>query len=228
MSEDPNTTGAALDDSEAQRLGRLAHSMNNAIAYVVTNLNLLAGELERLDLGDADRIRILQMVDTATAGATQVHLDIRRLKVLSWVGDPDDVEAVNDASDDTWNEGPTDARILIVDDETQILRAITRALKTYDLTTAEHGRQALDILAKGEDFDLILCDLVMRDVSGIDVYRWLMDNRPQLLDRLIFVTAGTFTDELRNFLASVPNPILNKPFDTKTLRWMVAQRVHRP
>jgi len=200
--------------------------MNNAIAYVVTNLNLLTEELEGMDLTGTDRARILQLVDTATSGATRVHLDIRRLKVLSWVGEPEFPRSPEDNSeDDTWSEGPTNARILVIDDEPQILRAIGRALKVYQLTTAETGQRAIDILSEGQDFDLILCDLIMREISGIEVYQWVLDNRPELLDRLIFVTAGTFTDELRNFLAVVPNPILNKPFDTKTLRWMVAQKV---
>ena len=215
-------------DPEAKRLGRLAHSMNNAIAYVVTNLNLLNEELEQLPLDATQRTRLLQLIDTATEGATQVHLGIRRLKVLSWVGEPgEQVHNPESSQDDTWDEGPSDARILIIDDEAQVLRAMSRALKHYDLTPTESGQQAINLLSKGTDFDLILCDLIMREVSGIDVYRWLTEHRPELLDRLIFVTAGTFTDELRDFLASVPNQILNKPFDTKTLRWLVAQSLRR-
>jgi CheY-like chemotaxis protein len=230
MSDSPNRpNNADYNDPEAKRLGRLAHSMNNAIAYVVTNLNLLTEELEQLPLDAEQRTRILQLIDTSTEGATQVHLGIRRLKVLSWVGQQEEaIGSFESSQDDTWDEGPSDMRILIIDDEPQILRAIGRALQHYDLTSAESGQRAIELLSDASDYDLILCDLVMREVSGIDVFEWITEHRPELLDRLIFVTAGTFTDELRDFLASVPNQILNKPFDTKTLRWLVAQSVRRP
>jgi len=228
MADDPIPSGPnGKEDPEARRLGRLAHSMNNSIAYVVTNLNLLTEELEGLQLNGTDRVRILQLIDAATEGAAQVHLHIRRLKVLNWGEQPGDPESFNDNSeDDTWDEGDTAARILVVDDEEQILRAISRALKSYEVTTADHGRHAIDILSSGAEFDLILCDLIMRDVSGIDVYNWLKENKRDHLERVLFITAGAFTSELRDFLASVRNQVLHKPFDTKTLRWMVAQKLH--
>ncbi len=227
MADDSIPSGPEVDDPESKRLGRLAHSMNNSIAYVVTNLNLLTEELERLELTRQERNRILQLVDAATEGAAQVHLHIRRLKVLSWGERPEDEDDFSDNSeDDTWDEGDTNARILVVDDEEQILRAIGRALRTYDVTTANSGQRAIDLISEGAEYDLILCDLIMRDVSGIDVFNWLKKNKRDHVERVLFITAGAFTSELREFLASVRNQVLHKPFDTKTLRWMVAQKLH--
>ena len=69
----------------------------------------------------------------------------------------------------------------------------------------------------------MLCDLVMGDVSGMDVYAYIEEHRSELLKRMIFMTAGAFTPATRDFLARIHNPVLHKPFDTKTLRWILAQ-----
>lgn len=217
MSDDPTSP-------EAPPLGRLAHRMNNTVAYVLTNLNLLGEELEALGPGEPQR-RMLQLVAEATAGASKLGDQIRELKVLSW-GDAE--PPADDSQDDTWDEGNQPRRLLVIDDEPYILASIRRALRHYDVTLAEGGPRALEILALGEPYDLVLCDLVMGSVHGTDVYRWIAKHRPELLERVIFMTAGAFTADIRDFLSKVTNPVLHKPFDTKTLRWMIAQKVRRP
>ncbi|MEZ4241982.1 MAG: response regulator [Myxococcota bacterium] len=206
---------------EGQTVARLAHRMNNAVAYVLTNLNLLAEELE----GGGERDRKLgQLVTEATGGAERLTELIRELKMLAW-GEPEPVP--DDSLDDTWDEDRRPRRILVVDDEPYILASIRRALRHYDVVVAEGGQRALEILADEPGFDLVLCDLVMGAVTGMDVHRWIRTNRPGLLDRVIFMTAGAFTGEVREFLATVDNLVLHKPFDTKTLRWMIAQSLRR-
>lgn len=217
MSDDPNSP-------EAPALGRLAHRMNNTVAFVTTNLNLLAEELEALGPGDAQR-RMLQLVDEATSGAGRLGDQIRELKVLSW-GDAE--PPPDDSQDDTWDEDRRPRRLLVIDDEPYILASIRRALRHYDVTLAEGGPRAIEALRAGEPYDLVLCDLVMGTVNGMDVYRWIKEHRPELLPKVIFMTAGAFTGEVRDFLSHVTNPVLHKPFDTKTLRWMIAQAVRRP
>ena len=59
----------------------------------------------------------------------------------------------------------------------------------------------------------------------MDVFAWIEENRPELQNRVVFITAGAYTPEVRAFLARVPNTVLHKPFDTKTLRWTVAQKL---
>ena len=102
-------------------------------------------------------------------------------------------------------------------------KSIRRALRHYDVVVADGGQKAIDLLDSGESFELVLCDLVMGTVTGADVYRWVRQERPDLLPRFVFMTAGAFTGEVREFLAQVHNPVLHKPFDTKTLRWVIAQ-----
>jgi CheY-like chemotaxis protein len=200
-------------------VGRMAHEMNNAIAYVITNLNLLAEEMERLELEPVKRKRLLRLADEATEGAGRVTELIRRLKVLSWGEGRDS----HDSSDDTWDSVNARRRVLVIDDEPYILASVSRALSHYDVVTAESGDEALRILASDHGFDILLCDLVMGTTSGIDVFRWLGEHHPDLQARTVFMTAGAFTAVSRKFLSDVRNPVLHKPFDTKTLRWILAQ-----
>jgi CheY-like chemotaxis protein len=209
----------------SEEIGRLAHRMNNAVAYVVTNLNLLAEELEALGPIESQK-RMLQLVDEATDGASRIGDLIREFKVLSWSAPAAKEEGL--PNEDTWDDDQRPRRILVVDDEPLILASIAKALRHYEVVTAEGGAKALELLAAPDaSFDLLVCDLVMGRVNGQDVFKWVVENRPELESRLVFMTAGAFTREVREFLSSVANPVLHKPFDTKTLRWMIAQQLRR-
>jgi len=213
----PDAQAPAPAEAPSAEFGRLAHEMNNAVAYVVTNLNLLTEEIEQVTDDPTTQQRLLRFLDDANSGAAKVSDLVRRMKVLSW-GDGFE-ESVED---DTWDEaGPK--RVLVIDDEPNILVSVNRALKRYHVVVAESGERALELLQSGESFDIVLCDLVMGDVSGMDVYAYIEEHRSELLKRMIFMTAGAFTPATRDFLARIHNPVLHKPFDTKTLRWILAQ-----
>lgn len=227
MRDDPRgeshrSNGGDGDGGDGHTTGKLAHRMNNAVAYVLTNLNLMAEELEAAPT-DANR-RLAQLVVEATAGIDRLGDLIRELKVLSW---SESESLPDDSLDDTWDEERRPRRILVIDDEPYILASIRRALRHYDVVVAEGGQRALEVLTNEPMFDLVLCDLVMGSVTGMDVHRWIRANRASLSDRVIFMTAGAFTGEVREFLATSDNQVLHKPFDTKTLRWMIAQSLRR-
>jgi PAS domain S-box-containing protein len=118
------------------------------------------------------------------------------------------------------------SRVLIVDDEDAITGLLTRALagEAYDVTVANSGRDAIDAL-KGNSFDLVLCDLMMPEMSGEDVYREAKRICPQLARRFVFLTGGAFTHRGRQFLASVPAPVLEKPFRIDQLLRLVSTRL---
>jgi signal transduction histidine kinase/CheY-like chemotaxis protein len=104
-------------------------------------------------------------------------------------------------------------RILAIDDDPMVLRALRRLLKTHDLTVVAGGREALDLLRSGKEFDVILCDLMMPDLTGMDVYEHVHDFDRTLAERIVFLTGGAFTEKTREFLDSVSNQRLEKPFD---------------
>lgn len=217
-----DTSTPQLPERREADLGQLAHRMNNAIAYVITNLNLLAEELEGIKADAATRTQLLQHVDEASDGAERVGALIRRLKVLSWGGRDGPAPG---KVDDTWETASPRASILVIDDESHILSAVRRALRVHAVTLANSGTRALELLEEGGNYDVILCDLIMREVSGIDLHNHLVEHHPELVERVVFMTAGAFTSQLRDFLSTVDNTVLHKPFDTKTLRWLVAQKM---
>jgi PAS domain S-box-containing protein len=105
-------------------------------------------------------------------------------------------------------------RLLLVDDSERFTWTLRLALQDrFDVTTAVSGRDALGLLlAPGACFDLVLCDLMMPDMTGMDVYEALQRERPGLEKRLVFMTGGAFTERAAAFLRQVGNRRLEKPF----------------
>lgn len=103
----------------------------------------------------------------------------------------------------------------MIDDEPLIGATLQILLDEHDVTTVTSGRTARDLLSGGARFDVILCDLMLGDVSGMEISRWLERTEPQLADRIVFMTGGAFTDEAREFLRRVPaGRRIEKPFST--------------
>ena len=118
--------------------------------------------------------------------------------------------------------------LLVVDDETAIGRTLAIALADeFEVTTATSGRAALAALAglAGEPrVDVVLCDLMMPDVSGMDVHERIARERPELAQRFVFVTGGAFTERARNFVDDVGLPVIEKPFDLTKLPPLLRER----
>jgi CheY-like chemotaxis protein len=117
-------------------------------------------------------------------------------------------------------------RLLIVDDEEVIARLLKRGLasEAYDVTAVHSGPAALSALGQ-ERFDLVLCDFMMPEMNGEDVYREATRRWPQLAPGFVFVTGGAFTPRGRQFLANVDAPVLEKPFRMHEVRKLVSARL---
>jgi two-component system cell cycle sensor histidine kinase/response regulator CckA len=102
--------------------------------------------------------------------------------------------------------------VLVVDDEPVIARLIQKALVEHDVTTAHDGREAVALMGENA-YDVILCDLIMPEMTGMDVYRAALQRATPVNDRIVFMTGGAFTQRARDFLQSVPNLRIEKPFD---------------
>ncbi len=111
---------------------------------------------------------------------------------------------------------PTRARVLIVDDEPQLARLFRASLAAdYDVQVFTGGRAALAHMLESPPYDLVLCDLMMADVSGMNVFEELRRQRPGLEGRLVFMTGGVFDPQVADFLAAIPNDCVDKPFDVR-------------
>jgi CheY-like chemotaxis protein len=109
-------------------------------------------------------------------------------------------------------------RVLLVDDEPSIRAVYPEVLGgDYEVSVAESGRAALDLLQRDRDFEAIICDLTMPDIDGPAFYVRLQALAPQLLGRLVFCSGGLITARLREFAASIPNLFLEKPIRVETL-----------
>lgn len=117
---------------------------------------------------------------------------------------------------------PEHARVLIVDDERAIAAGLAATFgPNHEVVIAGSGREAFEVLRREDDFDVIVCDLMMAEVTGIDLYEALKLVNPALARRIIFMTGGPFTQGARDFLARVDNPVLDKPFDDQQLHRIV-------
>jgi PAS domain S-box-containing protein len=118
-------------------------------------------------------------------------------------------------------------RMLIVDDEPMILGALRRSFAAdYQVTCVADGRRAMDRLRAGERYDVILCDLMMPELTGMDLFAELTKLAPQQAERVVFVTGGAFTPRAREFLEKIPNARVEKPIDFQNLR-LLLRNIHR-
>ena len=113
-------------------------------------------------------------------------------------------------------------RVLVVDDEPLILRSVARLLRDqHDVETAANGREALEKIQDRGPFDLVVCDLMMPEMTGMELHRAVRESDPDAADRFVFLTGGAYTESAKKFLASVENPKLDKPIQPNLLRSVV-------
>jgi CheY-like chemotaxis protein len=93
------------------------------------------------------------------------------------------------------------------------------------VVTANDAADALARVKAGERYDVILCDVMMPQMSGKELRAELLRVAPEQAERMVFLTGGAFTPGARAFLDQIPNPCIDKPFDTSTLLTLVGERV---
>jgi CheY-like chemotaxis protein len=100
-------------------------------------------------------------------------------------------------------------RILIVDDDAYVRSALTRLLGLrYPVDSAENGERALAIVCAHHT--VVLCDLSMPGMSGLEFARRLEECQPVLARRIIFMTGGMV--DAKTLAARSHHPLLEKPF----------------
>ena len=113
-------------------------------------------------------------------------------------------------------------RILAVDDEALLLKAYRRMLcDAHELTTALGGPEALKVLENDARFDVVLCDLQMPEMSGMELHAAVMERDPALANRFVFVTGGAFSGDARRFLEEAVPAVIQKPFNVDDLLRLV-------
>jgi CheY-like chemotaxis protein len=118
------------------------------------------------------------------------------------------------------------ARILVIDDERAVRDLISDALSIegHDVMTAENGKEGLDLIGQYR-FDLVFCDLRMPEMDGQAFYEEVQRDHPQVLKRIVFVTAQANSSDYGPFLRETGIPVIEKPFTLGQLRQAVAKMV---
>jgi CheY-like chemotaxis protein len=116
--------------------------------------------------------------------------------------------------------------VLVVDDEPLLAKAIGRLLsRDHDVVSLTSAREALRVVKDGSRFDVILSDLMMPQMTGMDLHAELALIAPDQAERMIFFTGGAFTEVAREFLERVRNLRIEKPIDNRALQMLVRDRI---
>jgi PAS domain S-box-containing protein len=114
---------------------------------------------------------------------------------------------------------PIDAtgRILLIDDEVALHPVVRRLLRRHEVVEVVSGEEGKKLLESDSNYDVVLCDLMMPGISGMDLFEWLQDEKPELARRVVFITGGAFTPEAEEHLRRGERPVLAKPFEPQEL-----------
>ena len=120
--------------------------------------------------------------------------------------------------------------ILVADDEPHIGRIIKMKLEQgpFRVTLAYDGQEALDFVNNGEQLDLVLLDLMMPKLSGLDVLKRIREQEKFNSLPCIILTAGGEAKHERDALALGATQFLTKPFSPKKLYALVARLTGEP
>ncbi len=114
--------------------------------------------------------------------------------------------------------------VLLVDDEALLLAAMARlASIEHNVETAGSGDEAIALLEGGARVDLVVSDLMMAEGSGMELFDWLQEHRPELAASALFLTGGTFSDDAAAFVDRFPQRVLRKPVSRGTLLGALAR-----
>ena len=115
-------------------------------------------------------------------------------------------------------------KILVVDDEQEITMVCMRTLvpEGYEVDTASDGSVAEEILTK-RDYNLVLIDIRTPVLNGKQLFHYIKDCHPELVDGVIFTTGDITSNDTEQFLVQSGRPFLLKPFTLDELKSVVKE-----
>ena len=114
---------------------------------------------------------------------------------------------------------PARLRVLVVDDDPLVARVIARSVGAeHEVVVTHAAAEALSRIEAGERFDAVLCDVMMPQMTGVELHARIAASRPELARRMIFITGGAFTEATSGVLSGLANPLVSKPFQAGQLK----------
>ena len=109
-------------------------------------------------------------------------------------------------------------RVLVIDDHTAMGTSLQMMLRgEHEVDAVTSAGAALERM-EAVLYDVILCDVMMPGVTGMDLYRRVLEFNPRLAERFVFMTGGATSASVQRFLDSSRRRVLEKPFASETLR----------
>ncbi len=184
------------------------------------------GEKESLGLGLATSYGIVSEhggniyydeSEAASGGAVfVVELPVKKEMVQASTRPPNNVRKKTGEEMEERGVSGEKKRILLVDDSDSVLGMLSDALNIegFEVTSTSSGNKAMEMI-EAEDYDLIITDMKMPVVSGIHLYSFVENEKPHLLDKIVFITGDIIDSTTRSFLKTIDNPYFTKPFDVR-------------
>ncbi len=182
-----------------------------------------------IGLGTGLGLPVCNGIVTSLGGRIEVESELGRgtkFSVILPAADPIDAAAATPAPEpEAEPVVPAGSQVLVIDDEPMIRSVIARTLAShgYQVAEAANGRDGLDRALAGDDRQVILCDLMMPDLDGATLYAQLLAVRPELAQRIVFISGGAVTERMRVFIERPDVVVLQKPFALEGLVEAIAR-----
>lgn len=113
-------------------------------------------------------------------------------------------------------------RLLLIDDDQRVAKALARLMtKSCEVVIASSSEEGLELLEKDSGFDVVVCDIMMPDMDGVDFFTKVEARWPHLASSFVFVSGGVFTSKAQAFLKTTSLPYLDKPVDFQRLHQLI-------
>lgn len=180
-------------------------------------------------IGTGLGLSICQRLTASMGGQIEVESRVGHgstFRVTLLRADPEPEPAAASHHTPIRTEAAPRGRLMVIDDDEAMGGALEQMLTPeHSVQVFVSARTALASLQAGSRVDLVLCDVMMPDMSGIEFHSALQRSHPELARRVVFVTGGTLNAQARSFLDRVDNPRLYKPFEAAKLHRLVSSQL---
>ena len=113
-------------------------------------------------------------------------------------------------------------KVLLIDDEPAVGTAVRRLLRDFhEVEALQDAREALRRIASGTQYDAIVCDVMMPEMTGVQFFQELERSAPELARRTGLMSGGVFSPQAMEFIESRSVELLHKPFERESLKKFV-------
>jgi two-component system aerobic respiration control protein ArcA len=228
-------------------ISKTAHELNNVLTIIGGNAQLLKVSMQDEELKDnvntifnevlkastitGDLLAFVRTQEASKKGVSlsevlQKGIELKSDDLISdkvrMVRNPNVMSEVPKGTPGKLSQQRTELhgkRGLLIDDDVQLMNLLSRFFETAGCKTevVPDGKLALDKLLTSS-YDFIFCDIKMPTMNGITLYKQLREKGSPQLEKIIFITGDVTGSDVKEFLESIQNPILAKPFDLEEVR----------